>query len=190
MHNSKLLKRLKWLGNHFDFLQLAKCVNVNSNDGDNYHWKPSPLKHPSLRKRESILGLVPSSFSGRYKKNTQNVKKKKKKVSQTRTPQKLHFTKARKGHRLEVVDSRKRVTSWQWTERVTTLPINTRRSSTKWRSGKDHLTGRTGGSVRGAGGGQKVSWLQGVFKITFMAQRVCFSNDLAVTAYESTHWGF
>ena len=26
---------------------------------------------------------------------------------------------------------------------VTTLPINTRRSSTKWRSGKYHLTGRT-----------------------------------------------
>lgn len=79
MHNSKLLKRLKWLGNHFDFLQLAKCVNVNSNDGDNYHWKPSPLKHPSLRKRESILGLVPSSFSGRYKKKYTKCKKKKKK---------------------------------------------------------------------------------------------------------------
>ena len=28
-------------------------------------------------------------------------------------------------------------------ERVTTLPINTRRSGTKWRSGKSHLTGRT-----------------------------------------------
>lgn len=95
MHNSRL-KRWKWLGNHFNFLQITKCFNVSSDDGDNYHWKPSPLRHPSLRKRESIPGLGPSFFfSGWYKKYTKCKKKKKSQSNAGSTKIALHESKKR-----------------------------------------------------------------------------------------------
>lgn len=63
------------------------------------------------------------------------------------TDQKSHFAKPIEGHSLEMQNRVHQELSDHLTNSVngivTTLLINTRRSSTKWRSGKYHLTGRT-----------------------------------------------
>lgn len=124
---------------------------------DNYRWTPSPQRHPSLRKTESILGQRSPLFLVQYK-NKLEIQNQ---SFRFRNRTSLNLSKATGWD----VKSSKAGTVWHLTSSVyglvTTLVINTRRSSTKWRSGKYHLTGRTDKAYHhlGVGGALKQSLL-------------------------------